>query len=152
MKTYHLEDLEQTQRFGQKFGSVLEGGEVIELVGDVGAGKTTLVKAIARGLDINDTVQSPTFTISRVYEARDELRLAHYDFYRLNEAGIMREELAEALSDPACITILEWSEIVEGVLPEDRLVINLTSPSEDTRNVTVSANGPVSEKTLEELG
>lgn len=56
------------QRLGQVIGRSLKGGEVIELVGDIGAGKTTLTKGIAEGLDIAEPVQSPTFTISRVYQ------------------------------------------------------------------------------------
>jgi len=81
----------QMTNFGKKLGSFLVGGEVIELVGDVGAGKTTLTKGIGIGLGVTENVQSPSFTISQVYDARDNLTLSHYDFYRLNDAGIMSE-------------------------------------------------------------
>src|SRR5664279_3416586 len=117
---------ESMKAFGAKLGRFLTGGEVIDLTGDVGAGKTTLTKGIAVGLGVDEDVQSPSFTISRVYEARDNLRLAHYDFYRLHSAGIMHDELAETMADQAAITVIEWSDIVKGVLPADHLSIHIT--------------------------
>lgn len=123
--------------FASKVAQLLKGGEVLELVGDVGAGKTTFVKGLAEGLLVEDEVQSPSFTISRVYEARDNLQLAHYDFYRLNDAGILADELSEVVQDASTITVIEWADIVEGVLPKDRYTFVFTSPSEETRNVDV---------------
>jgi tRNA threonylcarbamoyladenosine biosynthesis protein TsaE len=121
------------QLFGAQLGTFLRGGEVIELVGDVGAGKTTLTKSIAASLGILEDVQSPTFTISRLYDTSGGLRLAHYDFYRLHDAGIMADELQETLSDPQTITVIEWAEVVSNVLPSDRLRIGITSPTENSR-------------------
>lgn len=128
-----LQGEEQTRAFGEALGLLLRGGETIELVGDVGAGKTTFVKGLAKGLLIDEDVQSPSFTISRVYEARDGLALSHYDFYRLHDAGILRDELREVMNDPTVVTVIEWADIVEGVLPEDRIRITFSSPSEETR-------------------
>jgi tRNA threonylcarbamoyladenosine biosynthesis protein TsaE len=136
---------------GAKLGAFLKGGEVIELVGDVGAGKTTLTKGIAVGMGIDEDIQSPTFTISRVYGAPNDLHLVHYDFYRLSDAGIMADELHETVNDPSTITIIEWAEIVTGVLPADRLTIHLTSPAEQTRRVVVHAGGPNSTELLGKL-
>ncbi len=124
--------------FGQRLGRLLTGGEVIELVGDVGAGKTTLTKGIARGLDIDDDVQSPSFTISRVYDARDGLTLAHYDFYRLNDAGIMANELRENINDQSVVTVIEWAELVEGILPPGRIRIALSAPTATTRRLEIT--------------
>jgi tRNA threonylcarbamoyladenosine biosynthesis protein TsaE len=121
----------------ENIGKRLHGGEVFELVGDVGAGKTTFVKGLAKGLAVEDEVQSPSFTISRVYDARDQLQLAHYDFYRLNDAGILADELAEVTKDTTTITVIEWADIVDGVLPEHRYTITFASPSETTRTVTL---------------
>ena len=137
--------------FGAELGAVLGGGEIIELVGDVGAGKTTLTKGIAKGLGVGEDVQSPSFTISRVYDARDGLQLAHYDFYRLHDAGIMAAELHEMVSDPQTVTIIEWAEIVGGVLPEDRLTVRIASPSETARRVELMAGGEKSRQMLEKL-
>lgn len=128
----------ETRQLGERLGRLLKGGEVIELVGDVGAGKTTFVKGLAKGLGIEDDVQSPSFTINRMYEARDGLWLAHYDFYRLNDAGIMANELAETSEDPKTITVIEWAGIVEGVLPERRLTVDFVSPTEESRKLTLS--------------
>ncbi len=90
---------QETKNLATKIGASLAGGEVFELVGDVGAGKTTFVKGLAKGLTVEDDVQSPSFTISRVYDARDGIQLAHYDFYRLYDAGIMANEIAEMTLD-----------------------------------------------------
>lgn len=126
-----------TKQLAEKIGRTLKGGEVFQLVGDVGAGKTTFVKGLAAGLEIDDDVQSPSFTISRVYEARDDLILAHYDFYRLTDPGIMANELHEATHDPQAVTVVEWADIVEGVLPEGYFTISFESPSETTRTIHV---------------
>jgi tRNA threonylcarbamoyladenosine biosynthesis protein TsaE len=110
-----VHNAEQTRRLGARIGASLKGGEVFELVGDVGAGKTTFTKGLAQGLGISDEVQSPSFTISRVYDGRDNLQLVHYDFYRLSDPGIMASEVAEMVQDPKTVTVIEWADIVEGV-------------------------------------
>lgn len=122
---YILKNLSDTLRFGASIGAALKGGEVIELIGDVGAGKTTLVKGVAAGLVIDEDIQSPSFTLSREYEARDGLQLHHYDFYRLDEAGIMTHEIAESVADPTVVTVVEWAGTVEDVLPSDRIRVSL---------------------------
>lgn len=137
--------------FGTKLGGFLMGGEVLELVGDVGAGKTTLTKGIAAGLGIEEAVSSPSFTISQLYHTPAHQQLAHYDFYRLTDAGIMSEELAETLQDPTTITVIEWAEIVEGVLPADRLRIHITSPHETVRRMSITAGGEQSRALLGKL-
>ena len=118
--------------FGAKLGAELRGGEVIELIGDVGAGKTTFTKGLAKGLAIAETVQSPSFTISRVYDGR--LELVHYDFYRLNNAGVMALELADNLSDAEKVVVIEWAETVADILPKERIRIKISSPSETERS------------------
>lgn len=138
-RTCELPSLEATLALGVSIGRCLKGGEIIELSGDVGTGKTTLVKGLAQGLDIGDVVQSPTFTISRVYDARNGLALHHYDFYRLKEAGIMRAELAESLDDPKAIVALEWDETVRDLLPGARtLRFEIEYSGEMSRRVQVS--------------
>lgn len=126
-----------TKELGEKIGSRLKGGEVFQLVGDVGAGKTTFVKGLAVGLGVDEDVQSPSFTISRVYDGRDNLQLVHYDFYRLSDPGIMASEVAEMVSDPQTITVIEWADIVEGVLPKHHYTLNFTSPTELSRAIDV---------------
>lgn len=118
-------------------GARLKGGECIELIGDVGAGKTTFVKGLAEGLEIDDDVQSPSFTVSRVYAARGGLRLDHYDFYRLPDAGILEYEFAESVSDSQVITVVEWAEVVHDILPEQRITITIKVTGETSRAVTI---------------
>jgi len=139
------------KQFGERIGQQLKGGELIELIGDVGAGKTTFTKGVARGLQIDDDVQSPSFTISRVYDARDDLQLAHYDFYRLNEAGIMAHELAEVAKDSHTVTIVEWAAAVEHVLPDERLQIRIISPSITDRTVELLPLGARYQELVGEL-
>lgn len=116
--------------FGVRVGAILRGGEMIELIGDVGAGKTTFTKGLGEGLRVDDDVQSPSFTISREYQARDGLELHHYDFYRLNDPGVVKYELAESIANPAAITVVEWGETAHDVLPETRVVLTLTYTAE----------------------
>lgn len=126
-----------TRDLGRRIGAQLHGGEVFQLVGDVGAGKTTFVKGLAAGLEVDDEVQSPSFTISRVYDGRDELQLVHYDFYRLTDPGIMANEVSEMVGDPQTITVIEWADIVEGVLPAEHYTITITAPTETTRIIEI---------------
>lgn len=126
---------------GKHIGAILTGGEIIELIGDVGSGKTTLTKGIASGLGVTDNIQSPSFTISRVYKCPSNLNLAHYDFYRLNNAGIMTNEISESISDKKTITVIEWGNIIEKILPIDRISVKITTISESTREVEITSNG-----------
>ncbi len=141
----------EMKTLGAAIGGRLLGGEIIELVGDVGAGKTTLTKGIAVGLAIAEYVQSPSFTINRVYDGRDNLTLSHYDFYRLNDAGIMANELEEVTADPSVITVIEWAEVVESALQADRLTIKISSLSETTRKLELIAGGTNSRRLIEGL-
>lgn len=126
---------------GRKLGEQFRGGEVVELIGDVGAGKTTLAKGVADGLGVEDDVQSPSFTISRTYQARDGLILEHYDFYRLQEAGVMAYELSESIADPKTVVLVEWAETVASVLPDERIVVRIGyHPDDDGRSLEVSVS------------
>ncbi len=136
---------------GERIGASVRGGQVIELVGDVGAGKTTLTKAIARGMGIDAPTQSPTFMISNRYKAPGGLKLVHYDFYRLNDGGVMSDELAETINEGSTVTVVEWGGIIEDVLPLDRLTIHLTPTSDAERDLVLNAHGPKSQKLKEDL-
>ena len=136
---------------GAQIGALTRGGEVIELVGDIGAGKTTFTKGLAHALGVDEDVQSPTFTISRVYDATEGRRLAHYDFYRLGDAGVLRAELAESVSDPSTITVIEWAEIVEDVLPAATLRLEIIPSADDARMVTIESGGEFGDRLQREL-
>lgn len=146
-----VKSVEETRAFGKTIGQLVKGGEVIELLGDVGAGKTTLVKGIAEGMGIHEAIQSPTFTINRLYENEKGIRLAHYDFYRLTDAGIMGDEIAEMMADSSVVTIIEWAGAVASVLPNDRLTIIVVSPTEESRRFTLLASGVRSQQLVRAL-
>lgn len=139
------------KEFGQQLGRILRGGEVIELIGDVGAGKTTFTKGLAIGMGIDEVVQSPSFTISRTYENAESIRMVHYDFYRLHDAGVMKQDLQESIEDDKTVTVVEWADIVTGVLPDDRLSLRFTSPTETSRSVDIRARGSRSDLLKEKL-
>ena len=128
---------EETEELGAKLGQKLCGGEVIELVSDVGGGKTTFVRGVARGMGSQDKVASPTFTLSREYKA-GKLTLYHCDFYRLSEPGIMTDELAEVVGDPKAVVVVEWANIVEYVLPDDKVTISFKVLAENERELTIT--------------
>jgi len=104
-------------KFGEELAKSISAPSVIELVGDVGTGKTTITKGIAKGLGVEDEVTSPSFMISKQY-AFDGGKLVHYDFYRLAEPGIMSEDLLENINDEKTITVVEWADSVADLLPE----------------------------------
>lgn len=146
-----IDSEEVMKKIAWNFGRKVRGGESLELVGDVGAGKTTFTKGLAEGMGIFEAIQSPTFTISRTYEARDGLELRHYDFYRLEQAGIMANELAEAVADPRTVTVVEWGGVAESALPADRLRLEITAVSESGREVVITALGARSKELLEAM-
>ena len=119
--------------FGKNFAQNMP--HIIELVGDVGAGKTTFVRGLAEGLDIKEAITSPSFTISKTYALPQGGSLVHYDFYRLDNPGIMKEDLEESIENPNNITIVEWGESVSDILPKDHTIINIVYGDDDSREV-----------------
>lgn len=130
---------DDTERLGQLLGQLLAAPALVELRADLGGGKTTFVRGLARGLGSKDIVASPTFTLNKIYQGKD-LQIHHYDFYRLNEPGIMSDELAESLQNPKVITVVEWSDVVQHVLPEQRLIIEfkLTALNPEEREISIT--------------
>lgn len=125
---------EDTVHLSAAIGRRLRGGEVIELVGDLGGGKTTFVRGLAEGAGSSDIVSSPSFTLTNQYDA-DDLTIYHYDFYRLPEAGIMRDELAEVLADPGAVVVVEWAKIAVDTLPAERLTVKIRPTGETAREL-----------------
>lgn len=118
--------------FAAAVGGKVNGGEVIVLVSDLGGGKTAFVKGLAHGMGSQDDVSSPSFTISNQYQA-GTLTLYHFDLYRLQEPGIMRDELAETVADEQAVIVVEWGEIVADVLPAEHVTIRIAVQADDTR-------------------
>ncbi len=121
--------------YGRTLGKKLTAPAVLELLGDVGAGKTTLVRGIAQELGVKEAITSPSFTISKEYLGSN-CRLVHYDFYRLADPGIMSEDLAEAIGDPNTITIIEWGNSIQDILPKQHRIIEIKYVDEQTRELT----------------
>jgi tRNA threonylcarbamoyladenosine biosynthesis protein TsaE len=122
---------EDTLALGKAWAAEARAGWVIGLAGDLGAGKTQLVKGLARGLGINEPVTSPTFTLVCEYEGK--LPLAHLDFYRLeNDEQILAAGL-EPYFTPEGITVIEWINRWTGPQPADYRHVNLTQTGETER-------------------
>lgn len=128
---------EETELLGERIGEKLRGGEVIELKSDLGGGKTTFTRGLARGFGSNDTVASPSFTISYVYSRPDKKELHHFDFYRLSDGGVVASELAEVENDPSVVVVVEWGDIVHDILPSTRVILQIRSLEEDSREITI---------------
>lgn len=135
--TFQSNNLDMTLALGRAIGGAMRGGEVIEMQSDLGGGKTALTKGIAAGMGSEDTVQSPTFTISRIYRCHEGLELHHFDFYRLHDPGVMAAELAESLSDDRAVVVIEWSDIVADLLPPQRLRVQITATDETRRSIAM---------------
>ena len=154
-QTYSIQSLSDMNTFSCALAAAVTGPMVIELIGDIGAGKTTLVKGLAGGFGINENIQSPTFTISHVYDVamgRGVTTLAHYDFYRLTQPGILLDELQEVSSGGDSLVVIEWGETVRGVLPDDRVTVQIEPvENEQARRLVVISGGSQSELLCEQL-
>jgi tRNA threonylcarbamoyladenosine biosynthesis protein TsaE len=141
---------EATQQVAARLAKLLRGGEVIELVSDLGGGKTTFVQGLARGLGYDGEVTSPTFTLSQIYKL-PSFEIHHYDLYRLGESGAVGDELAEDLADHQVVTVIEWGGIVESDLPADRLRVEFAVTGDHDRELKFTSRGPVSGRLLKGL-
>lgn len=125
----------QTKELGLKLADELKGGEILELIGDLGSGKTTFVQGLAEGLGITRRVLSPTFIIRRSYKG--QLILEHFDFYRLNGPNdILGLGLEEIVSDPNTVVVMEWPERV-GLDQKNARKIKFEYVDEETRKITL---------------
>jgi tRNA threonylcarbamoyladenosine biosynthesis protein TsaE len=125
--------------FGTTFAKNVKAPAVIELIGDVGAGKTTFTRGFASGLGIESPVTSPSFTVSKSYAAPDGTILTHYDFYRLGDPGLMAEDLEESINSENTITIVEWGNSIENILPGSRTIIEIRLEDDGSREVTIKS-------------
>ncbi|MDD3074820.1 MAG: tRNA (adenosine(37)-N6)-threonylcarbamoyltransferase complex ATPase subunit type 1 TsaE [Eubacteriales bacterium] len=115
---------EETFALAKKLGAKLQGGEILALEGDLGAGKTHFVKGLAEGLGAEGPVTSPTFTLLHLYEGR--LRLAHFDVYRLPFPEAFEELGYEEYFTGSGVTAIEWSDLISPYLPPEYLQIKIT--------------------------
>lgn len=144
---------EDTQRFGGLLGAALQAGDVVALIGPLGAGKTAMVRGIAQGAGVADPgdVNSPTFVIVNEYEsAVGKPRLYHIDTYRLRHAGDL-DALGFDEMLAAGAVLIEWADRVAGLLPPDRLTVSFEVVDACHRRLSVSAGGPRSRSILDAL-
>lgn len=131
---------EQTRRAGLRLGSLLQPGDLIGLIGDLGAGKTTLMQGIASGWGSLDQVTSPTFVLVNVYRRPNQERLFHLDAYRLNSSAEARDlDMDSMLEDGALI--IEWAEKIQDILPQARLWLEIKWVDEHQRDFLITAHG-----------
>ena len=132
---------------GEKLGRVAFPNMLITMLGDLGAGKTTMTKGIAKGLGINGVVNSPTFTIMKIYEGR--LKLYHLDVYRI-ENPLDDFELEEYFEDDG-VCVIEWANQINELLPHDRLDIEILDLGNDKRKVIFKSSSIIYDNIIFEV-
>ena len=131
--------MQDTQMLGQKLGQNAKAGEVYTLIGDLGVGKTVLTQGIAEGLGITEPICSPTFTIVQVYE-EGRMPFYHFDVYRIGDIEEMDEIGYEDYFYGNGLTMIEWANLIEEILPEHRKEITIEKDLEkgfDYRRITI---------------
>ncbi|MBR3556979.1 MAG: tRNA (adenosine(37)-N6)-threonylcarbamoyltransferase complex ATPase subunit type 1 TsaE [Oscillospiraceae bacterium] len=126
---------EETEALGERLAKCLHAGDVVALYGDLGAGKTAFVRGMARGLDIRESVTSPTFTIVNEYPG--DPALFHFDMYRLKNAEELYGIGWEDYLDRNGICVTEWSERIEEALPEDAVRVTISRLNDTERSVRI---------------
>lgn len=142
---------EETRALGEALARVLEPGDVVSLTGDLGAGKTTLVQGLCRGLGVSEPVLSPTFTLVREYEGR--VHVYHVDVYRLDRLQDVVDLGFPEILEAGGLVLVEWGDAVESLLPESHLQVELTIPpvAEDLRHLAVAPRGPTWARRQEQM-
>ena len=132
--------VEETQAFGEQLGKLLEAGDSVALQGELGTGKTTLIQGITKGLGVTGVaVKSPTFVLVREYPGR--VPVVHIDAYRLEGAPAAAWLDVDLLLGPEKVTLIEWAERVETLLPADHLRLELQHVSSNRRRIQVVPRG-----------
>ena len=147
--TFETPSPEETEILGTRLGALLAVGDLVDLRGDLGAGKTCFTRGLAQGLGIVDTVRSPTFTICHVH--RGSIPLFHLDAYRLEDPEELIVRGWDEMRTHGVVAI-EWGERVEELLPEDRIVVALSHVDVSRRMIQFRACGDRSREFLAALG
>jgi tRNA threonylcarbamoyladenosine biosynthesis protein TsaE len=135
----------QTSRIGQRLGEYLQPGDVLLLIGDLGVGKTQLIKGIVQGLDSPDMVTSPSFVLVNEYRAggeRGRMRVYHIDLYRIESPAELTTFGLEEFCDERNVCMIEWAERALEWLPQERLAIYLQYLDETKRVLRFEPEGP----------
>ena len=138
---------QKTKALAEMIGRAVSAGTLITLSGDLGAGKTTFTQGLAKGLDIDRKVTSPTFTIMKEYKGR--LPLYHIDAYRLE--NITQDLGFEDYIDGDGVCVIEWANFIEYVLPDQLLNIEFTINDDDSRTLTLQGHGEKYEEVINKI-
>ena len=123
MVKIYLDGEEQTKEIGYRLGKLLTPGSVICLIGDLGAGKTTMTQSLAKAIGVDDYITSPTFTIVNEYEGN--MPLYHFDVYRIGSSEEMYDIGYDEYINSDGLCIIEWANLIEDILPDEYLDIEL---------------------------
>lgn len=140
---FEVNSIDETTYIGFKLGSLINSGDIICLTGDLGCGKTHITKGIAKGLNINEMITSPTFNIVNEYNS-GRLKLNHFDVYRVSDPD---EIYAIGFDDYIFsddVSVIEWANYIEDILPKELLHINISknlSKGENYRKITLKGYG-----------
>ena len=125
-----------TYKIAKKFERTLSGGEVVILNGDLGAGKTTFTKGLAKALGITENVTSPTFTLMNIYTS-GRLTLYHFDMYRIEDESEAQELGLDEFFYGNGVCMIEWAENIKNMLPKNLITINITKLGENEREIEI---------------
>lgn len=125
----------ETEDIGYRFGKALRRGDVVSLTGSLGAGKTVLAKGIARALSIEEAIVSPTFTIVQEYDGTQ--KLYHLDLYRLSGDDEFESMGGEEFLYPDGITLIEWAEKIEDMMPDDAFHVTVAILEDGSRSIEI---------------
>jgi len=141
MRRFISKNTHETVRIGARLGSLLKGGDVIALIGQLGSGKTTLVKGIAQGLGVKDSkyVNSPSFVIVKEYDG--DVPLYHFDIYRLDDPSEMNTVGYEEYLYADGVSVIEWADKIEKILPDEYLSIDLSIKGKNEREIKIAPKG-----------
>jgi tRNA threonylcarbamoyladenosine biosynthesis protein TsaE len=137
----------QTLALGRRLAALIRPGDVILLVGRLGAGKTLFASGVAEGLGVQETVTSPTFVLVRSYDGF--LPVHHADVYRLGSTAEFDD--LDLLSDDEGVLLIEWGDVVAGAIPADHLVVRLEAQHDESRTVVFSPQGDWAARSLDGL-
>ncbi len=146
MKKFVTKSEKQSITLGKKLAQNFCGGETIGLIGELGAGKTVLIKGIAKGLNIKKIITSPTFVLMNTYNVKCQMSnvkcLVHVDAYRLSSGkDLIDIGLKDWLGKSDTITVIEWADRAMDILPENSIIIKLkTGEKKNERIITVTSN------------
>ena len=137
-KVFVSNSAEETMELGKTLARVAKNGSVFCFTGDLGAGKTTLVRGIAQGLNIKSVVQSPTFNIMKIYFDGTK-PLIHIDAYRLADVNT-DIGLDEYIGYETGLTVIEWPDFIKELIPENAITVNIINLGENQRKITIINN------------